>query len=62
MTDEYHPYRIKKENRIKSHSMSNKDKFWCGGCDANLVGSQGKCSNCGTLNSINKIKKFDLKD
>ncbi len=61
MTDEY-TYRIKKENRIKSHSVSDKDKFWCGGCDAKLVGSQGKCPKSGTINSTDKLKNFDLKD
>lgn len=44
-------------NREKAQ-MSNKAKFWCGGCDLGLAGEIGKCSVCGTSNSTgNEIKQ-----
>lgn len=52
---------IKKYNRIKTKT-GTKNKFWCGGCDANLGGEIGKCPQCGFINSPNKCKNFQLKD
>ena len=41
-------------NRIKRRTPDKKRKFWCGGCDANLVGRDKKCGVCGKRNSKGK--------
>ncbi len=34
-----------------------KGKFWCGGCDMDLVGEWRKCSTCGRRNGRKRNKK-----
>jgi hypothetical protein len=33
---------------------SRKSKFWCGHCDAQIVGEVGKCNVCGKTNKKNR--------
>ena len=35
-----------------------KKKFWCGGCDASLIGVSGKCKVCGYQYKNLKFKKI----
>lgn len=53
-------------NRIKN-KQCKPGKYWCRGCDANIVGDYKKCSNCGHRNGTKRFKKsdtikFDQKD
>ncbi len=32
-------------------------KFWCWGCDSQLVGAGERCNNCGTKQEPRKLKK-----
>ena len=34
-----------------------KGKFWCWGCDAQIVNEWKKCPNCGTRNNIRRNKR-----
>jgi Zn finger protein HypA/HybF involved in hydrogenase expression len=45
----------KKSNRHK-RMQATKHKFWCGNCDAALVGEWGKCPVCGSKENKKKKK------
>lgn len=56
--------KILKINRDKARA-SKKGLIWCGGCDANLISPDAKCSVCGKRNTKNKnsrLKKDILLD
>lgn len=50
--------KFQKNNRF-NNIKSDRTKYWCGGCDMQLVSHCKKCLNCGTRNNLNKkVKKF----
>lgn len=48
---EYRP-----RNREKSRAPK-RGRFWCRGCDRQLVGEWEKCPVCGTRNNRKRLKK-----
>lgn len=54
--EEYESIHYKPSNREKV-KRPKKVKFWCGYCDAQLVGEYEKCPNCGHRNGIKRLKK-----
>lgn len=49
-------YGYEKSNREKSRT-AKRTKFWCAGCDAQLVSTRGKCPRCGHRENRKKIFK-----
>jgi hypothetical protein len=47
-----------KTNREK-RMTPKRTKFWCGRCDAAIVGLRGKCKNCGFKHGKKRLKKED---
>jgi len=52
----FEPDDYKPSNREKSRKP-RKNKFWCFGCDAQLVGNFRKCPVCGYRNGKKRDKK-----
>lgn len=47
---------IKKFNRGQN-KKSVRTEYWCGGCDANLIGPDEKCRVCGHRDREKRYKK-----
>lgn len=51
---------IRKINRIRrKQGAVCSGKFWCNGCDANLVHANEKCPRCGHRPEAGQVKKRD---
>lgn len=44
------------KQRSRRYNPPKEGLFWCWGCDGNLIGEKGKCSNCGYRNGKRKRK------
>lgn len=48
---------VSKYNRNKSKEP-HLSKYWCYGCDRNIISDMGKCEVCGSKPNKNKNKKY----